>query len=57
MYAKGKTAEQMDWIQLGWLIAWVLKDNCTDYHGRNVENLPETLQRSETLQALTEQGM
>jgi len=24
MYAEGKTVEQIDWIQLGWLIDWVL---------------------------------
>lgn len=57
MYNQGIQAGDNDWIQLGWLIAWVLDEKCTDYHHREFERLPETLQDSETLQALIERGM
>ena len=57
MYVEGMRAGHTDWIQLGWLIAWVLDENCTDYHGRTFENLSETLQGSETPQALIQLGM
>ena len=30
MYVKGMAAGETDWIKLGWLIAWVLDENCTD---------------------------
>ena len=33
MYRSGKTGNELDYIQLGWLIAWVVEPG-SDYHGR-----------------------
>ena len=34
MYRCGWLASEQDWMQLGWLIDWVLSPDCGDYHGR-----------------------
>ena len=43
MYVPGMTPEQIDWIQLGWLAAWVIYYD-DDYHGRKFGELPVALQ-------------
>ena len=42
MRAGEMTPDQIDWIQVGWLAAWVL--HCEDdYHERKFEELPEAI--------------
>ena len=57
MYVKGRNAGRMDWVQLGWLIAWVVDDKHMEYHARSFETLSSTLQGSETLETLILQGI
>ena len=48
--------EKFDWIQLGWVIAWVLRDEVYDYHSATFEELPQHLKESETLRILIKDG-
>jgi len=41
------SVQQVDWMQLGWLAAWVVHPDPTgSYHSRNFEDLPEDLKTS-----------
>ena len=46
---------QIDGMQLGWVIAWVLSPG-QDYHERKFEDLPQHLQESEVLRCLIING-
>ena len=51
-YHQQPTLRHTDWQQLGWLLAWVLDAESSNYHARKFEHLPKALQESETLKSL-----
>lgn len=52
------SVQQVDWMQLGWLAAWVVHPDPTgSYHSRNFEDLPEDLKTDPFLSTLIERGM
>ena len=48
MYDEHKTIEENDWMQLGWMFAWVL-DKSRSYHDRKFTDLPPSVQQDQTL--------
>ena len=48
--------EKADWVQFGWVIAWVLCDEWYEYHSATFERLPLHLQESGTLKNLIQEG-
>ena len=48
--------EKFDWIQWGWVIAWVLWEHQYEYHSATFEGLPPHLQASQTLRSLIQDG-
>jgi len=52
------SVQQVDWMQLGWLAAWVVHPDPTgSYHSRKFEDLPEDLKTDPFLSTLIERGM
>ena len=57
MYPAGKLPpEKLDWIQVGWVLAWVLCETLDDYHAATWEVLPPHLKTSRTLRSLIQEG-
>ena len=52
-----KRPEQYDWVQLGWVMAWVICNELHDYHEMTYESLPESVQKSEALKTLIQKGI
>ena len=58
MYTVGFDAQQMDWLQLGWLAAWAYcGPSETEYHNRRLEDLPQQCQNDTFLMDLMKEGM
>ena len=56
MYVSKITPDQIDWIQVGWLAAWVL--HCEgDYHERKFQELPEAIREDQFISKLINEGM
>lgn len=55
MYPEDKSIEQIDWVQVGWLVAWVV-NTCDGegYHER--KELPESIPGKTILRVLIEEG-
>ena len=55
MYDRDKTIEENDWMQFGWMFAWVLHKSGS-YHDRKFRDLPAFVQEDQTLQLLILEG-
>ena len=55
MYDEDKTIEENDWMQFGWMFAWVLHKSGS-YHDRKFRDLPAFVQEDQTLQLLILKG-
>ena len=48
--------EKTDWMQLGWLIAWILEPG-EDYHDRDFEGLSDNMKENAMLKTLIQEGL
>ena len=56
MSRKDMSPEKTDWMQLGWLIAWILEPG-EDYHDRDFEGLSDNMQENAILKTLIQEGL
>ena len=48
--------EKTDWMQLGWMIAWILEPG-EDYHDRDFEGLSDNMKENAMLKTLIQEGL
>ena len=48
--------EKTDWLQLGWMIAWILEPG-EDYHDRDFEGLSDNMKENALLKTLIQEGI
>ena len=48
--------EKTDWMQLGWMIAWILEPG-ENYHDRDFEGLSDNLKENTLLKTLIQEGI
>ena len=51
-----KSTDQNDWVQLGWLVVWVIHRVALSYHSRAVTDMPTYLQKNRVIKALINDG-
>ena len=52
MYNAARAPAEHDWMQLGWLVAWVLVGGKGQYHGRKFTDLPGLMRKNQLLSVL-----
>ena len=55
MNRKAMSPEKTDWMQLGWMIAWILEPG-EDYHDRDFEGLSDNMKENAMLKTLIQEG-
>ena len=56
MSRKEMSPEKTDWMQLGWMIAWILEPG-EDYHDRDFEGLSDNMKETAMLKTLIQEGL
>ena len=56
MSRKDMSPEKTDWMQLGWMIAWILEPG-EDYHDRDFEGLSDNMKENAMLKTLIQEGL
>ena len=56
MSRSDKSPEKTDWMQLGWMLAWILEPG-EDYHDRDFEGLSDNMKENAMLKTLIQEGL